>query len=47
MSLNRNMGSRDMMMRGFIVGVIAVIVIGLICAYGLLQSGLVPANADA
>ena len=35
------------MMRGFIGGVIAVIVVGLICAYGLLHSGLVPANADA
>ena len=35
------------MMRGFIAGVVAVIVVGLICAYGLLRSGLVPANADA
>ncbi|MDB5466259.1 MAG: hypothetical protein JWQ46_1021, partial [Phenylobacterium sp.] len=34
-------------MRGFFVGVVAVIVVGLICAYGLLQSGLIPANADA
>ena len=35
------------MMRGVIVGVIAVIVAGLICAYGLLQGGFMPANADA
>src|SRR5665213_2141639 len=35
------------MMRGFIAGVVAVIVVGLIFAYGLVQSGLVPANADA
>jgi thiosulfate dehydrogenase len=35
------------MMRGFIAGVAAAIVMGLICAYGLVQSGLVPANADA
>lgn len=34
-------------MRGFISGVVAMIVVGLICAYGLLQSGLIPANADA
>src|ERR1035437_9034635 len=40
------MGSTDMM-RGFIAGVVAAIVAGLICVYGLLQSGLIPANADA
>ena len=34
-------------MRGFIGGVVAIIVIGLIGAYVLLQSGLIPANADA
>jgi thiosulfate dehydrogenase len=34
-------------MRGFIFGVVSVIVVGLIGAYALLQSGLVPANADA
>ena len=33
-------------MRGFIAGAVAAIVVGLICAYGLVQSGLVPANAD-
>lgn len=35
------------MMRGFIAGVVAVIVVALIGGYGLLQSGLIPANADA
>lgn len=35
------------MLRGFIIGVVAVIVVGLISAYGLVQSGLIPANADA
>ena len=34
-------------MRGFFAGVVAVIVVGLICAYALLKSGLIPANADA
>jgi thiosulfate dehydrogenase len=34
-------------MRGFFAGALAVIVIGLIAAYVLLQSGLIPANADA
>jgi thiosulfate dehydrogenase len=33
-------------MRGFISGVAAVLVFGLIFAYVLLQSGLIPANAD-
>lgn len=35
------------MMRGFIAGVATVVAAGLICAYGLVNSGLVPANADA
>jgi mono/diheme cytochrome c family protein len=35
------------MMRGFIVGVVAAIVVIVVAAYGLLQSGLVRANADA
>ena len=35
------------MLRGFIVGVIASIVVALVAAYALLQSGLIPANADA
>lgn len=35
------------MVRGFITGVIATILIATIGAYLLLQSGLVPANADA
>jgi thiosulfate dehydrogenase len=34
-------------MRGFIAGVVAVIVVGLICALVILRSGLIPANADA
>jgi thiosulfate dehydrogenase len=34
-------------MRGFIIGVATTVVIGLICAYIVLQSGLLPANADA
>jgi thiosulfate dehydrogenase len=33
--------------RWFIAGAVAAIVIGLIAAYGLLLSGLIPANADA
>ncbi|MGZ5791414.1 MAG: c-type cytochrome [Croceibacterium sp.] len=33
-------------MRGFIAGVVTVIVIGLISGFVLLQSGLIPANAD-
>ncbi len=33
-------------MRGFIAGVVTVIVIGLIAGFVLLQSGLIPANAD-
>jgi mono/diheme cytochrome c family protein len=35
------------MLRGFIAGVIASIVVALIAGYALLQSGLIPANADA
>jgi thiosulfate dehydrogenase len=34
-------------MRGFIIGVATTVVIGLICGYIVLQSGLLPANADA
>jgi thiosulfate dehydrogenase len=34
-------------MRGFIAGISAAIVVALVGAYVLLQSGLVPANADA
>jgi len=33
-------------MRGFIAGVVAVIVVGLIAGFVLLQSGVIPANAD-
>ena len=34
-------------MRGFLAGVVAAILIGLIGGYGLLRSGMIPANADA
>jgi thiosulfate dehydrogenase len=35
------------MARGFIAGIVATIVVALVLAYLLLQSGLIPANADA
>lgn len=35
------------MVRGFVAGVIASILVAVIGAYALLQSGLIPANADA
>jgi len=35
------------MVRGFIIGVVATILVALAGAYALLQSGLIPANADA
>ena len=35
------------MVRGFIIGVVATILLALAGAYALLQSGLIPANADA
>lgn len=35
------------MVRGFIAGVIVTILVALIGAYALLQSGFIPANADA
>jgi thiosulfate dehydrogenase len=34
-------------MRGFIAGILTTIVLALVGAYVLLQSGLIPANADA
>ncbi|MEG3147426.1 c-type cytochrome [Sphingomonas sp. RT2P30] len=34
-------------MRGFITGVVTVVIVGLIAAYLLLRSGVIPANADA
>jgi thiosulfate dehydrogenase len=40
-------GAEHSNMRGFIIGVATTVVIGLICAYSVLQSGLLPANADA
>lgn len=33
-------------MRGFIAGVATVVIVGLIAAYLLVQSGVIPANAD-
>jgi mono/diheme cytochrome c family protein len=36
-----------MMLRGFLFGILAVIVVGLAGGYIVLRSGLVPANADA
>jgi|SRR6185312_14760802 len=35
------------MVRGFVAGVIASILVALIVGYALLRSGLIPANADA
>ncbi|HLJ52356.1 MAG TPA: cytochrome c [Rhizomicrobium sp.] len=35
------------MTRGFIAGIVATIVVALVVAYFLLQSGFIPANADA
>ena len=35
------------MVRGFIAGVLVIILVALVGGYALLQSGLVPANADA
>jgi len=34
-------------MRGFIAGIVVTVLVGLICGYVALRSGLVPANADA
>ena len=34
-------------MRGFLLGVLAAIVVAAVCGYVALRSGLVPANADA
>ena len=35
------------MLKGFIAGVIAAILVGVVGAYVVLESGLIPANADA
>ena len=35
------------MARGFIAGILVAIIVALVAAYVLLQSGLIPANADA
>jgi thiosulfate dehydrogenase len=34
-------------MRGFLLGIVTVLVVGLLGGYALLTSGMVPANADA
>jgi thiosulfate dehydrogenase len=34
------------MLRGFVVGVLAVIAVALVCGYLVLRYGLIPANAD-
>jgi mono/diheme cytochrome c family protein len=35
------------MLRGFVFGVVATILVAMACGYAVLRSGLVPANADA
>jgi thiosulfate dehydrogenase len=35
------------MFRGFVLGVLATIVVGAVCGYAVLRAGLIPANADA
>jgi len=35
------------MLKGFVAGVLAAVVVALVCGYIVLQSGLIPANADA
>jgi mono/diheme cytochrome c family protein len=35
------------MLRGFLLGIVAVILVGLLGGYLVLKSGLIPANADA
>ena len=35
------------MIRGFIAGLVASVIVAVIAAYAVLQSGLIPANADA
>ena len=35
------------MLKGFFIGILATIVVGLICAYVVLVTGVIPANADA
>jgi thiosulfate dehydrogenase len=35
------------MFRGFLLGVLAMIIVAAACGYGALRAGLVPANADA
>ena len=34
-------------MRGFLLGVLAAIIVAAVCGYIVLRSGLIPANADA
>jgi len=35
------------MLKGFVAGVLAAVVVALVCGYIVLQSGLIPADADA
>jgi thiosulfate dehydrogenase len=35
------------MFRGFVLGVLATIVVAAVCGYAVLRAGLIPANADA
>ena len=35
------------MFRGFVLGVMATILVAAACGYGVLRTGLIPANADA
>jgi thiosulfate dehydrogenase len=39
--------SEDVILRGFLRGVLATIVVAAVCGYIAIRSGLVPANADA
>jgi len=47
MGVSRIAEEGSTMLKGFIGGVIAVIVVGLLAAYFVLRAGLIPANADA
>jgi len=35
------------MFRGFVLGVMATILVAAACGYAVLRTGLIPANADA
>ena len=36
-----------MILRGFLLGVVATIVVAAACGYAALRTGLIPANAEA